>query len=132
MMTCVTKVRALRALQEAHETLRAARRAADAALDVRDAAMVEAHRAGASSREIGEVVGMNQPNVVRSRKRATGRPSLDAELLTPAEALRAAKLTVREFVRAVERGQLRSIEVSPGVHGFRRRDLQRLRSRRTR
>ena len=41
---------------------------------VRDAAIVDAHRAGLSSREISGLVGaMGQPNVVRARRRAIAR-----------------------------------------------------------
>ena len=41
---------------------------------VRDSAIVDAHRAGLSSREISTLVGdIGQPNVVRARRRAVTR-----------------------------------------------------------
>src|SRR5688500_1676273 len=103
----MTVEQALADLQEAQAALDDARRAEYTALRVRDEAMVAAHRAGASSREIGEVTGMNQPNVARGRRRAvTRREVIPSGLLGPTEALRASGLGVRDFVAKVESGEL--------------------------
>src|ERR1035438_5789690 len=57
---------------------------------VRDSAIVDAHRAGLSSREISTLVGdIGQPNVVRARRRTvTRREVFPAGLLSPADAVR--------------------------------------------
>ena len=57
---------------------------------LRDSAIVDAHRAGLSSREISTLVGdIGQPNVVRARRRAvTRREVVPAGLLSPADAVR--------------------------------------------
>jgi hypothetical protein len=117
---------ALAELRQAQEALELARRAEYTALRVRDEAMVAAHRAGASSSVIGEITGMNQPNVARGRRRAaTRREVIPTGLLGPSEALRASGLPVKEFVRLVESGELPSVEVYPGVHAFRPETLGR-------
>jgi hypothetical protein len=111
---------ALAHLRDAQQALEKARRAEYTALLVRDEAMVAAHRAGASSSVIGEITGMNQPNVVRGRRRAvTRREVLPDGLLGPAEARRRSGLSVQEFVRLVESGELPAVEIYPGVHAFR-------------
>lgn len=119
-MTCMDVDQSLRELREAQEALDFARRAEYAALRVRDEAMVAAHRAGANSSVIGEITGMNQPNVARGRRRAvTRREVIPDGLLGPSEAMRASGLGVKEFVRRVESGELPSVEIYPGVHAFR-------------
>ena len=115
----MTVEQALEDLRHAQAALEDARRAEYTALRVRDEAMVAAHRAGANSREIGEITGMNQPNVARGRRRAvTHREVIPSGLLGPTEALRASGLSVKDFVAKVESGALPSVEVSPGVHAF--------------
>lgn len=93
---------------------------------VRDSAMVEAHRAGLSSREISELLGgIGQPNVVRARRRAEAqRTAFPEGLLSPTEAVRASGLGVREFVTAVREGKITPVEPSPGVRAFRPEDLR--------
>jgi hypothetical protein len=93
---------------------------------VRDSAMVEAHRAGLSSREISELLGgIGQPNVVRARRRAEAqRKGLPEGLLSPTEAVRASGLGVKEFVTAVRDGQITPVEPAPGVRAFRPEDVR--------
>ncbi|MHB1782946.1 MAG: hypothetical protein ACYCTE_09705 [Acidimicrobiales bacterium] len=93
---------------------------------IRDSAMVDAHRAGLSSREIGELLGgVGQPNVVRARRRAmTRREVMPDGLLSPADALRASGLGPREFVAAVREGRIASVEVHPGVRAFQPEDVR--------
>ena len=95
---------------------------------VRDSAMVEAHRAGISSREISELLGgLGQPNVVRARRRAeTRREAVPDGLLSPADAVRESGLGPREFLAAVREGRVRPVEVYPGVHAFRPEDVRQL------
>jgi hypothetical protein len=93
---------------------------------VRDSAMVEAHRAGFSSREISELLGgIGQPNVVRARRRAEAQQkAFPKGLLSPTEAVRASGLDVKQFVRAVREGRITPVEPSPGVRAFRPEDLR--------
>ncbi len=93
---------------------------------IRDSAMVEAHRAGLSSREISELLGgIAQPNVVRARRRATIRQQVVPEgLLSPADAVRVSGLGPKEFVSAVREGRIHSVEVQPGVLAFRPEDVR--------
>lgn len=93
---------------------------------IRDSAMVEAHRAGMSSREIGELLGgVDQPNVVRARRRAvTRREVIPDGFLSPVDALRASGLGPREFIEAVREGRVRTVEVYVGVHAFRPEDVR--------
>ncbi len=95
---------------------------------IRDAAMVEAHRAGLSSREISDLLGgIGQPNVVRARRRAASRTEVLPEgLLSPAEAVRASGLSPKEFVMAVREGRISSVEPVTGVRAFRSEDVRRL------
>jgi hypothetical protein len=99
---------------------------------IRDSAIVDAHRAGLSSRSIGELVGdMSQPNVVRARRRAvTQRDVVPGGLLSPVDALRASGLGVREFILAVREGRLPVVEVSNGARAFRPEDVTQPPSRR--
>ena len=93
---------------------------------IRDAAMVEAHRAGLSSRQISDLLGgIGQPNVVRARRRAASRAQTVPEgLLSPAEAVRASGLSPKEFVMAVHAGRISPIEPSAGVLAFRSQDVR--------
>jgi hypothetical protein len=93
---------------------------------IRDTAMVEAHRAGLSSREISDLLGgIGQPNVVRARRRAEGHASdPDDGLLSPAEALRASGLSPREFVDAVRQGRVEPVQPRRGIHVFRAEDVR--------
>lgn len=93
---------------------------------VRDSAMVEAHRAGLSSREISELLGgIGQPNVVRARRRAAAQGGgLPKGLLSPTEAVRASGLGVKEFVTAVREGLIATVEPAPGVRAFRSEDVK--------
>lgn len=95
---------------------------------IRDSAMVEAHRAGISSREIGELLGgLGQPNVVRARRRAeTRREAIPDGLLSPADAVRESGLGPREFLAVVREGGIRPVEVYPGIHAFRPDDVRHL------
>ena len=95
---------------------------------IRDTAMVEAHRAGLSSREISDLLGgIGQPNVVRARRRAEGHAGGLADgLLSPADALRASGLTPGAFIDAVRQGQIEPIQPRPGVHVFRVDDVRHL------
>jgi len=93
---------------------------------IRDEAMVEAHRAGLSSREISDLLGgIGQPNVVRARRRATTRREvIPGGLLSPSDAVRASGLRPKEFISAVREGQIRSVEPVPGVLAFRSEDVR--------
>jgi len=97
---------------------------------VRDASIVDAHRAGLSSSEISKLVGdIGQPNVVRARRRAvTRREVVPDGLLSPADALRQSGLHPREFITAVRTGSLPVVELPAGVRAFRVEDVQRLRA----
>lgn len=94
---------------------------------IRDSAMVDAHRAGLSSREISELVGdIGQPNVVRARKRAfTRREVVPNGLLSPSDALRESGMTARDFITAVREGQLKTVDLPGGVRAFRAEDVKR-------
>jgi hypothetical protein len=95
---------------------------------IRDAAMVEAHRAGLSSREISDLLGgIGQPNVVRARRRAASRTQVLPEgLLSPADAVRASGLSPKEFVTAVREGRINPVEPLAGVRAFRPEDVRHL------
>lgn len=95
---------------------------------IRDAAMVEAHRAGMSSREISDLLGgIGQPNVVRARRRAVARgQTLPKGLLSPVEAVRESGLTLKEFVLAVRDGRVNLVEPVAGIRAFRSEDVRRL------
>jgi hypothetical protein len=95
---------------------------------VRDAAIVDAHRAGLSSREISTLVGdIGQPNVVRARRRAvTRREVVPDGLLSPADALRASGLGPKEFIDAVRSGRLRQKNLPGGASAFRAEDVRQL------
>jgi hypothetical protein len=97
---------------------------------VRDSAIVDAHRAGLSSREISTLVGdIGQPNVVRARRRAvTRREIVPAGLLSPADAVRESGLGPRDFIHAVRDGRLNPIELPGGVRVFRVEDVLRTRT----
>jgi len=88
---------------------------------IRDSTIVEAHRAGLSSRQISDLVGdIGQPNVVRARRRAITRRDLVPEgLFSPADALRLSRLSPKEFIELVRTGRLRPVEVPGGVRAFR-------------
>jgi hypothetical protein len=92
---------------------------------IRDSAIVEAHRAGLSSREISDLVGdIGQPNVVRARRRAvTRREVVPDGLLSPADALRQSGLSPSEFIRAVRSGELLAVDLPGGVRAFRQEDI---------
>ncbi len=95
---------------------------------IRDSTIVEAHRAGLSSREISELVGdIGQPNVVRARRRAIARREVVPDgLLSPADALRSSELSPKEFIELVRTGRLRPVEVPGGVRAFRKEDIEQL------
>jgi hypothetical protein len=95
---------------------------------IRDASIVDAHRAGLSSSEISKLVGdMGQANVVRARRRAaTLREVVPDGLLSPADALRQSGLNPRAFITAVRGGSLPAVELPAGVRAFRVEDVQRL------
>ena len=97
---------------------------------VRDSAIVDAHRAGLSSREISTLVGdIGQPNVVRARRRAvTRREVVPAGLLSPADAVRESGLGPREFIHAVRERRLIAVELPGGVRAFRVEDVRRTRN----
>jgi hypothetical protein len=123
-----TREQATKALLEAEAEYQRAREDDYVTRLIRDAAMVEAHRAGLSSREISDLLGgIGQPNVVRARRRAGDNPAeLSKGLLSPAEAVRASGLGPREFVAAVRQGRIRSVEPRPGVRAFRSEEVRRL------
>jgi hypothetical protein len=95
---------------------------------IRDSAMVEAHRAGLSSREISDLLGgIGQPNVVRARRRASAMGQILPEgLLSPAEAVRTSGLSPKDFVAAVREGRISTVEPLPGVRAFRPEEVRRL------
>ena len=97
---------------------------------IRDAAIVDAHRAGMSSSEISALIGdIGQANVVRARRRATTRRlATPADLLSPADAVRASGLTPGEFITAVRDGRLRPVDVGGGASAFRPEDVNALRT----
>ena len=97
---------------------------------IRDAAIVDAHRAGMSSSEISTLIGdIGQANVVRARRRATTRrPAAPGDLLSPADALRASGLTPGEFITAVREGRLRPVDIGGGASAFRPEDVAALRT----
>jgi hypothetical protein len=97
---------------------------------IRDSAIVDAHRAGLSSRQISELVGdIGQPNVVRARRRAiTRREVVPAGLLSPADALRASGLSVVQFISLVREHDLQAVELPGGVRAFRPEDIEHLRT----
>jgi hypothetical protein len=115
-------------LLEAEEAYQRARADDYVSRLIRDSAMVEAHRAGLSSREIGELLGgLGQPNVVRARRRAeTHREVVPDGLLSPADAVRESGLGPRQFLAAVREGRVRPVEVNPGVHAFRPEEVRHL------
>lgn len=117
-----------RRLREAQAEYEHARADDYVAREIRDTAMVEAHRAGLSSREIGGLVGgLDQPNVVRARRRAiTRREVMPDGLLSPTEALRLSSLSATEFITAVRTGRIRSVEVYRGVYAFRPEEVRAL------
>lgn len=118
-----------RRLVEAEEEYQRARTDDYVARLVRDSAIVDAHRAGLSSRSISELVGdIGQPNVVRARRRAvTRREVVPDGLLNPADALRESGLSPREFILAVREARLQVVELDAGVKAFRKKDVARLR-----
>ena len=95
-----------------------------------DSVIVDARRAGLSSRAISELIGdIGQPNVERARQRAVTRREVVPEgLLSPADALRASGLGPRSFILAVRAGTLASVEVHGATRAFRAEDVARLRS----
>jgi len=96
---------------------------------IRDAAIVDAHRAGLSSREISALIGdIGQPNVVRARRRAMTRLATPGELLSPADAVRASGLTSAEFITAVRDGRLHPVDIGGGASAFRPEDVYALRT----
>lgn len=97
---------------------------------IRDSAIVDAHRAGLSSRAISELVGnIGQPNVVRARRRAVTRREVVSDgFLSPADALRESGLGPRDFILAVREGRLQAVELPGAVKAFRSEDVARLRS----
>lgn len=115
-------------LREAQAEYERARADDYVAREIRDTAMVEAHRAGLSSREIGSLVGgLDQPNVVRARRRAITRREITPDgLLSPTEALRLSNLSTTEFIGAVRAGRIRSVEVYRGVYAFRPEEVRAL------
>lgn len=98
---------------------------------IRDSAIVDAHRAGLSSREISGLIGdIGQPNVVRARRRSTARREVVPEgLLSPADALRVSGLRPHAFITLVRNGQLRAVDLPGGVRAFRHEEIERLRPR---
>jgi hypothetical protein len=96
---------------------------------IRDSAIVDAHRAGLSSREISEMIGdIGQPNVVRARRRAVARREIVPEgLLSPVDALRASGLGPHDFITAVRSGRIAPVDLPGGVRAFRPEDVKRLR-----
>jgi hypothetical protein len=95
---------------------------------IRDAAMVDAHRAGLSSNEISDLLGgIGQPNVVRARRRSATRAQvLPDGLLSPVDAVRASGLGPKEFVIAVREGRITAVDLSAGVRAFRSEDVRRI------
>ena len=138
MLTCMARPRttnedvddARRHLVEAEAEYQRTRADDYVARLIRDSAIVGAHRAGLSSREISELVGdISQPNVVRARRRAvTRREVVPDGLLSPADALRASGLAPKEFITSVRTGRVRPIDLPGGVRAFRKEDVERLRT----
>jgi hypothetical protein len=120
---------ARRHLLEAETEYQQARAGDYVARLIRDSAMVEAHRAGLSSREISELVGdIGQPNVVRARKRAiTRREVVPDGLLSPSDALRESGMSTHAFITAVREGHLKTVDLPGGVRAFRVEDIRRAR-----
>lgn len=118
-------------LVEAEAEYRRARSEDYVARVIRDAAIVDAHRAGMSSAEISTLIGdIGQPNVVRARRRAKMRQvSTPGDLLSPADALRASGLTPAEFVAAVRDGRVHPVDLGDGARGFRPDDVDGLRTK---
>ncbi len=112
---------------EAETEYQRARTDDDVSRLIRDAAIVDAHRAGLSSRQISEVVGdIGQPNVVRARRRAvTRREAVLDGLLSPADALRISGLSPKEFITLVRSGRLEPSDLPGGVRAFRTLGIQR-------
>jgi hypothetical protein len=117
-------------LIEAEEEYQRARTDDYVARLIRDSVIVDAHRAGLSSRAISELVGdIGQPNVVRARRRAVSQSEVVPEgLLSPADALRESGLGPRAFILAVRVGSLATVELPGAVRAFRAEDVARLRS----
>lgn len=115
-------------LMKAERAYQSARAGEQVARSVRDDAIVEAHRSGLSSREIGELIGgMDQANVVRARRRATSRQEVVPEgLLSPADAVRRSGLTPAAFVAAVRQGRIRPVDVGGEVRVFRPEEIDTL------
>jgi len=97
---------------------------------IRDSAIVDAHRAGLSSREISDLVGdIGQPNVVRARRRAlTRREIVPDGLLSPADALRRSGMTPAEFISSVRAGRLTPVDLPGGARAFRAEDVEEIRT----
>jgi hypothetical protein len=116
-------------LIEAQDEYERSRADAYVTLRVRDAAIVDAHRAGLSSREISALVGdIGQPNVVRARRRAVTRREVTPDgLLSPADALRTCGLGPKEFIEAVRSGRLHTQDLPGGIRAFRVEDVRQLR-----
>lgn len=112
-------------LVEAEAEYRRARSEDYVARVIRDAAIVEAHRAGMSSSEISTLIGdIGQPNVVRARRRAmTRRLATPGDLLSPTDAVRASGLTPGEFIAAVRDGRLHPVDIGGGASAFRPEDI---------
>ena len=118
-------------LIEAESVYQAARAGDYVARLIRDGAIVEAHRAGLSSRVIGELVGdMDQANVVRARRRAVTRREIVPDgLLNPVDAVRRSGLGPAEFVAAIRDGRLVPVDLHGGVRAFRPEEIDSLASR---
>ena len=116
-------------LEEAEQEYNRARSEDYVTRQVRDSEIVEAHRAGLSSREISELVGdIGQPNVVRVRRRAmTRRDVVPDGLLSPADALRLSGMTPKEFITEVRSGRVKPVDLPGGVRAFRKEDIEQLR-----
>ena len=95
---------------------------------IRDALIVEAHRAGMSSKEISGLVGdIGQPNVVRARRRAiTRREVVPDGMLPPDEALEVSGLRPAEFMGAIREERIALAEAGSGVWAFRPEDVKAL------
>ena len=117
-------------LVEAEAEYRRARSEDYVARVIRDAAIVEAHRAGMSSSEISALIGdIGQPNVVRARRRGDDRGlATPGDLLSPADAVRASGLTPAEFIAAVREGRLHPVDIGGGASAFRPEDVNALRA----
>lgn len=116
-------------LMEAEAEYRRARSEDYVARVIRDAAIVDAHRAGMPSSEISALIGdIGQPNVVRARRRAMARrPAMATDLLSPADAVRVSGLTPAEFIAAVRNGRLQPVDTGGGVQAFRGEDVDAVR-----